>query len=79
MTTLATTTTTRPQVGKRTELGRYTLPNGTTRQLIVSLAQQVARSSITRLLRRDHTLRETCSKQGSGSASEWLRPQLRQV
>jgi len=34
MTTLATPTTTRPQVGKRTELGRYTLPDGTVRLVI---------------------------------------------
>ncbi len=34
MTALATTTTTRPQVGKRTELGRYTLPDGTVRLVI---------------------------------------------
>jgi hypothetical protein len=33
MTALATPTT-RPQVGKRTELGRYTLPDGTVRLLI---------------------------------------------
>ncbi len=34
MTALATTTTTRPQVGKRTELGRYTLADGTVRLVI---------------------------------------------
>jgi hypothetical protein len=34
MTALATPTTTRPQVGKRTELGRYTLPDGTVRLVI---------------------------------------------
>jgi hypothetical protein len=34
MTALATPTTTGPQVGKRTELGRYTLPDGTVRALI---------------------------------------------
>jgi hypothetical protein len=34
MTALATPTTTHPQVGKRTELGRYTLPDGSTRQII---------------------------------------------
>lgn len=31
MTTTATTTTPGPQVGKRTELGRYTLPDGAVR------------------------------------------------
>jgi hypothetical protein len=34
MSALATPTTTRPQVGKRTELGRYTLPDGTVRLVI---------------------------------------------
>jgi hypothetical protein len=34
MNALATPTTTRPQVGKRTELGRYTLPDGTVRLVI---------------------------------------------
>ena len=34
MTAQANTTTIRPQVGKRTELGRYTLPDGTVRLLI---------------------------------------------
>jgi hypothetical protein len=34
MTALSTPTTTRPQVGNRTELGRYALPDGTVRLLI---------------------------------------------
>jgi len=34
MNALATPTTTRPQVGKPTELGRYTLPDGTVRLVI---------------------------------------------
>lgn len=34
MTTLAIPTTTRPHVGKRTELGCYTLPDGTVRVVI---------------------------------------------
>jgi hypothetical protein len=43
MTALATTTSTRPQVGKRTELGRYTLPNGITRVVVGQRVQGTVR------------------------------------